>query len=239
MKKKILFPVIILSAIFFSCKKDTTNPPAGSAGTVSKIKTETGDWGTTTHTYDAAGRVILSTYSNGGKVEYEYLPGKVNQKVFNQAGVYTMTYQFELNAEGLTGKETYSNNPQFTETRLYNSEKQLIKAVSFNGVNTQSIDYFYSNGNRDSLRFNNNGNWTLTIKRTFYTDKSNNLDYVFFGKPFDGSQGKNLLKSEQYCYPDGSSLPLTTYQYEWNAEGKVTKQTITQGGNINIVYYTF
>ncbi len=240
MKKQIFLFAGALTALFlFSCKKENTGAPAGTGNTGSRIKSIAGNWGTSDFTYDASGRPTLVSYSNGSKTVYEYSPGHINQKAFNTAGVNTETYQYELNQDGVITKETRASSPSFNEIRIYNSEKQIVKKITNINGTTQVIDFFWSNGNCDSSRFTNNGNWSSTIIRTFYTDKPNTLGYDIYGTPYYGKDSKNLMKSEQYTYPDGSAINPTMVNYEWDAQGRVTKETRTQGGNIGISYYSY
>lgn len=239
MKKQFLI-VAALSAVIFSCKKsgnDITLP--GNNTTTSKIKTWASNSGITTFTYDAQGRCTEENYSNGGKTTYEYQPGLVTEKKYNAANVNTSTFIYELNTEGLTIKETRQQNPSFSESTIYNSDKQVLKHITLINGNTQVSDYFYSGGNCDSVRFTSNGNWSSTVIKTFYTDKPNSLNNDAEGVSFFGKSDKNLLKTEQYTYPDGTKVDISYFTYEFDSKGRAVKQTRTQGGNINIEYITY
>lgn len=239
MKKQITIITAALSLVLFSCKKSDTNPnPQGGGATSSKIKTWAGNSGISTYTYDAQGRCTEVLYSNGGKIAYEYQAGVVTVKAYNTANVLTSTSVYELNSEGLRIKETRPGNPLFAESTVYNSDKQPVKHITSNNGNTQVMDYFYSGGNYDSIRFTNNGNWSSTIIKTYYSDKLNTLSNDEEGVSFYGKENKNLVKTEQYTYPDGTKNDISNYTYEFDAKGRVVKETRVQGGNINISYIT-
>ena len=240
MKKNFLIIATALTTLLFSCKKSDTSPnPTGGVATDSKIKTWTGGSYTTTYSYDASGRSTGHINSDGSKVENEYLSGIVKSKLYTTGGVYIYTETHELGADGIATKITRSNAPSFSELRTYNSDKQIVKILTNINGTVQNIDFFYSNGNYDSSRFSNNGNWSLTIKRTYYTDKLNSFSTDATGESFYGKESKNLLKTEQYTYPDGSKGNMTTYTYEFDAKGRATKETSTQGGNLDISYITY
>ncbi|HWR33435.1 MAG TPA: hypothetical protein VN451_07920, partial [Chitinophagaceae bacterium] len=225
-----------------ACKKSSVDAPGlplPTAG-VSKIKTRAVGVNIINYTYDALGRIVAQVNSNGSKQEFEYLTGVVNKKFYNTSGVFQYGYKFELNAEGLCIRTTMSNSPNYELLHLFNPDKTVAKEISHINGNNSGRDYFYSNGNLDSIRFTgNNGNWQLTISKTYYTDKPNVLSVENYGELFYGKDNKNMIKSEVYKYPDGSTTSESGYSYEYDAQGRVIKQTSTAGNNIEIQLYTY
>lgn len=239
MEKQFLIAAVI-SAVLFSCKKsDDSIVPPGGANTVSKIKTWTSNSGTATYIYDAEGRLIEAVRSTGGKTTYEYLSGQVIQKQFNSSGVNDFSYHYELGPEGLVFKETRPATPSFSASNIYNSSRQLLKSANNFAGQSNARDYFYSNGNCDSIRLSTNGNWINTLIKTYYTDKPNSIGYDAEGLSFFGKGNKNLVKTEQYFLPDGTKNDITTFTYEFDSKGRAIKQTGTQGANIFIEYITY
>ncbi len=241
MKKQLLFITAVLSLVFcFSCKKEnTTNTPGNPAANNVKVKTQTGNWGTTTYTYDGNGRVTLEQNSSGSKVTYDYQNGMVIKKQYNTGGVNDFTAQFEVGANGLIIKETHPNSPTYVSISVYNNDQEIVKrTITQNGV-TDAFDYFYSNGNCDSVRNSSNGNWNSTEVYTYFTDKLNSLDNNAYGLPYFGKGNKNLVKTEQWFYSGGQSTSLYNYSYEWDGNGMVSKETVTWNANINISYFTY
>ena len=239
--KKNLFILMASMSLFAACKKnanDVNQPTPGPGATSAKVKTRSST-GVTTYTYDANGRQLKSIQINGSGYEYEYLPGIINVKSLGAGGVYQYTDIYEMNTEGLCTRMTNSNNPAAEDLFLYNADKTLAKQIMHSNGNTIVIDYFYSNGNCDSTRYINNGNWQNTRFYTFYTDKSNVLSYVNTGEDFFGKVNKNLQKSEVYKYPNGTSGTTANNSYEYDALGRVTKKTTTFGNNIDISLYTY
>lgn len=237
---KILLIPFAAAVLLTACSKNNTDAPAPVTGnTVAKVKTWTSSY-TSTYFYDAQGRLTKYENSDGSRVEQEYQPGIVIRKVYNSAGVFQYSYKNELNADGYLGRTTLSSNPNYEILYVYNPDKTLAKQISNISGNHQVIDYFYSNGNCDSMRFTgNNGNWSSTIAKTYYTDKANVLTDANTGDDFYYKASKNMLKTELYKYPDGSTNDLSTYVYDFDAQGRVIKQTRTQGGNIGITLLTY
>ncbi len=239
MKKQLFILTALSTLLLYSCSKDKTDAPAGNGnGSVSLIKSLTGNGGLVTYQYDASGRQILAAGPNY-KTVYEYSGNMVYRKSYNGNGGLTNTMSYELNADGLITKGTMTADPSYLETRIYNSEKNLLKQITFVNGTTQAIDYYWSNGNLDSTRFSNNGQYHFTAKRSYYLDKANSLSYVQYGVPFYGKLSKNILKTEQYFYSDGSTNTLDEQSYEFDNNGRVTKQTSKSGQNIEILYYTY
>jgi len=238
MKLSILL-ALLSGIILISCSKKDTTPNADPGNTTDRIKSETGDWGTSSYKYDGSGRQITTDYSNGSKRTYEYGAGTVTEKYYNSSAVLTQTYVFELNSDGLVAKETMPGVPGFQVTNIYNSDKTLAKSVTLQNGVSNSIDYFYSNGNCDSSRHSTNGTWSLTIKNTYYTNKANAFALQNYGLSFFGKDDNNLQKTEQYTYPDGSALDMTTWTYEFDGQGRPVKQTSVRGANMEIIYVAY
>lgn len=66
----------------------------------------------------------------------------------------------------------------------------------------------------------------------FFTDKTNTIEYENMGITFFGKQNKNPIKQETTTYTyDGEVAPTQTitYTYEYDAKGRITKQTSNDG----------
>lgn len=237
--KKLLF-VFMATATFVACKKNAIDKPVTPVNTAAKIKTEIYGASGTTYAYDALGRLTQRSFSNGSKTVYEYLSGIVNVKIYNTAGVFQYSYKYELNANGSVSRATRNDNPAYEELNFYNADKTLAERVSKINGNTSTSNYFYSNGNCDSVRFTgNNGSWHTTLINIYYTDKTNVLSYENHGYVFNGTDNKNLLKNQVYHYPDGSTNTPVNYSYEFDAQGRVIKQTSMWGINQEIGLFTY
>jgi len=237
MKK--LFLLLFVAAGFAACKKNSTDVPVtpGSGSSQTRIKKAIYESSVSNYTYDNQGRVVQELSSNGSKREYEYLPGVVNEKYY-EGGVLKYIYKNELNNDGMVSRVTISTSPTYEELLQYNPDKTLAKRITHDGYE-QVIDYFYSSGNQDSLRFKNNGVWTLTVRKKFYTDKPDLLANEYFGELFYAKRNSNLQKSEQYYYPDGTTNGTEEYVYEFDQQGRVVKETSTHGNNISISMYSY
>jgi YD repeat-containing protein len=240
--KHSLWLLIAVVGLLISCSKNNgttpdepTPPPAGSI----KIKTFTGDNGTTTFTHDSQGRLATRLYPNGGKEEYDYsTPNKIIKKYYFPDGSLDGTGDLDLNAAGLVIKGVYSDGGPNLYTYEYDAEKNLVKmAIEANG-NATIVDYFYTNGNLDSSRYKLNGNHHSTTHYTYYTDKADLLNNDVYGQGYEGYFGKYLLKKEQTHYADGDQKAWD-YSYEFDSKGRVSKRTIKNGQNQEVGLYTY
>ncbi len=237
MKNLFLIGSAILALGAVSCKKD--NSSQSPAETVAKMKSWIDDGGVTNYTYDASGRLTNYEHVGGSKSTYEYQNGLVVYKLFSANGNLFNAKNLELDASGYVIHEADPGGQGTPSTRVYNAEHQLVKNVFMTGNFANSMDYFYTNGNCDSMRYTTNGQWGQTVKWTYYTDKGNSLSYKNQGMPFWGVSSKNLTKTEQYFYPGGSNGDISNFTYEFDAGGNVIKQTIAQGANISISYISY
>ena len=236
--KNLFFSVLVILALgAVSCKKDNSSQPP--AETVAKLKTWTDDYGVVNYTYDASGRLTKYEHLGGTKRTYDYQPGLVVEKYYNAVGNLASTKNLELDVSGYVIHVSDPNVPGTPTVKVYNADHQLVKDISVNGIYTNSMDYFYSNGNCDSMRYSTNGVWSETIKWTYYTDKANSFSNTNQGQAYWGNSSKNLMKSEQYFYAGGTQNDVSNYTYEFDAKGLVTKETITYGGNMSISYFTY
>ena len=236
--KKILF-ILLVTASITSCKKNSDDTmPGNPVNLDNKIKQLIGG-GTTTYSYDAAGRVTKKLHQDGSKSIFEYSSGKVTEKQYKADGTLLATYIGEMDNKGLIVKQTNLSDPTYQELRVYNNDLQLTKATTTNNGITTTADYFYSNGNCDSARFSNPGGWQSTIRQTFYTDKLNVLDYDVTGQEYFGHKSKNLIKTEQYFFSNGSVNPVVTYSFEYDGKGRVIKIIEEFNGDIDITNYTY
>ncbi|MGC4101751.1 hypothetical protein [Ferruginibacter sp.] len=238
MKKTVT--IIMAAAFFAACKKNNTDVQPVATSAVPKVKTLNDGSAVATFAYTADGNLQNYSIPDGSKVECEYLPGIINKKVYTTGGVFNYAYKFELNAAGLVIRTTLSNAPDYEVLDQYNPDNTHAKSVSkINGI-TNTADYFYSNGNCDSIRYRgNDGTWYSTIVKTYYTDKPNVLTQESTGEKIYGKDNKNLLKTEMYKYPNGTSTQVVVYTYDYDAQGRITKETGTQGATVFSMSYTY
>lgn len=81
-------------------------------------------------------------------------------------------------------------------------------------------------------------NYSSKTDFQFYLDKSNTIDYENMGVSFLGKQNKNLIKEEKRTstYESETYTDITTYTYEYDSIGRVTKQTDNDGSYSTYTY---
>ncbi len=240
--KPVLNALFLASFALLSCNKEKIEGPVNNqaqTGSVSRIKTWSNTSGQKTYLYDNSGKLTEVQSNTGSKVTYEYSPGKITHKQFTMGGANDFTAVYDLNEAGLVVTEKRPSKPDFTATFIYNEQKQPVKTIyNTNGIiNTR--DFFYNNGNCDSIRISESGNWDYTLRFTHYTDKVNHLSNEAYGYPFFGKESKNLVKSVQFLYANGSSSDITSINYEYDSNGRPVKETRSEGVNIFINYISY
>lgn len=238
MRKILLMSLTVL--VLTSCSKSKEDAP-GQVAPGTRIKTRTTGSGITNYSYDAQGRIALITYANGDKHEYQYLPGKAITKEYDGNGLLERETIHELNADGYTTRATHSDLPGYEYLYFYNPDKTIAKQIAKNNsVTTMIFDYFWNNGNHDSTRYSNgNGVWNYTQVNTHYLDKSNSLADIFFGEELWGKDSKNLDKTTFNRNSDGSTSPVYTYTYEFDASGRVIKKTGSGNNNVSVTLFSY
>lgn len=233
--------LIFFIGAFAACSKSHVNPTSTSLPTsLTRIKKQTSGGNVYTYWYNPQGKAVKVENSDGSRKEYEYAAGKVTRKYYNTAGVYQYSSIEELDVNGYTVRSTNSSQPAWETLFTYNADKTLAKIISQSNSITVK-DYFWNNGNLDSIRFSSqNGTWNYTNVMTYYTDKPNGLSDDVFGEQYWGINSKNLLKSSVNHFPDGSSSIKNDYTYEFDSQSRVAKETITvDNGNIYITLNTY
>jgi len=229
------------TGLLVSCSKNNNNSPVNNPTPGSfRVKTYSSNYGTTTYTYDAQGRLILKVFGNGAKSEYNYsTPNKVIESYYFSNGNLEGTGEFDLDANGLMIKEVYSDGPANLYTTDYDANKNVIKEVHNINGNISVLDYFYTNGNLDSMQYKTNGSLYHTTIYSYYTDKPDLLNNDIWGQGYEGYYGKHLLKKEQTRYTDGTTDNVWEYTYEYDSKGRVSKCNSKNGQNTEVSYYTY
>lgn len=160
------------------------------------------------------GRVASFTYKESGN-DWD----NEDNKLYEYHSVFNAVVQ--RNAEGFATK--------ITETEVRTSAKpgSTPKTFVFNA------EFKYQGGNMISQVYTDKEGDSYTRNYEYYTDKANvipvtpePISYLIL-KP-----SKNLLKKEIEVETDPADNYVTTYTYEFNASGLVTKE-ITSSGRVN------
>lgn len=237
MKKSLL---ILLGAVVLSaCNKEASENLSVLQESASRVKTATYGATVFSYTYDGRGRQLTCDNSNGVKRTYLYSIGNIKESVYTN-GAFEYFYKNDLNADSLCVRETKSNEPSYEQFYEYNPDRTLAKIITKkSGTTIQLIDFFYSNGNCDSARFIQNGQCSMTIIKTYYTDQLNVFGNEIFGNEYYGKGNKNMLKSETTTYPGGLPDACTNFIYEYDGAGRVVKEIFSKGNNSNNGLYTY
>ena len=223
--------VLLILISFFAiggCKKKDgplTTPPAING----KVKTSTNSDGsgtpsTTTYTYDSGGKLTMMQ-QNDQKITIVWTSSKVVMNFYDSTG----TIIVEKDSAVLNAQGYISSNNGITFT--YDSEGHRTGATSTNETDV----YTWSGGNCTSIVYTSASNPVETNSFNYLTDKT---DYRSFGMEYiEGKGNKNLIGSDT---DNKSGSPVTTtYTYEYDSKGRVSKETKVSTGSTQINSYTY
>jgi YD repeat-containing protein len=191
-----------------------------------RLKTSVSSEGDTSfYKYDHLWRLVESTFTDGSRATYVYDADHITHNIYIlNSDIIDYSFTYKLNADGLIEEQTKSNNPSYKANFFYNADHQVIKEVYTNNGKHYLRDYFYTDGNLDSVSYHLDGNWTYTYIHDQYDDILNCLSHKQFGREHSGKESKYLFKSWTSRSP--SPIENTVYStYSFDALGRVIAKT--------------
>ena len=239
-KKLLSISLACMMLVFTNCKKDNTDVPAT---VVPKVKTFTISNGSTvintvTLEYDNAARRSKVIYTDGSWFNFSYSGNTMLQESFSSAGTSQNKYTYNLNIDGLVESYFANGSPTNIVYETYNTAKKLLSDITKNnGVVTSEKYYMYDNLGNLSGDSSITSAGTTTKIYEYYNDKISTIENSNLGVSYNGVGNKNSQKKLTVKNP---SNIITVYNYsipEMDAQGRVTKQSYTSGGNT--IQYTY
>lgn len=172
------------------------------------------------------GLCISSSADKEVTTTYTYDNNGYRQSMIELDDHSTYSKTFTVSNENYVTVITESNSPSFQPANMTTPlflEKFIILKQAANRIPTNSL----KSASEDSY-----------IEKTdfeFYTDKTNTIEYENMGMYFLGRQNKNLVKQETHT---SGNLPAytTSYTYEYDSKGRVTKR-IYDNGDYDVFSY--
>ena len=242
--------LILIPFFFIACKKSDTPAPTAQKTLLSKSDFSPAG-GVHTYTYDAAGNMatevstsgtsgtaFTTTFTNydvmGRVTEYvvDYVsPAFTDEKTvvsFNTSGKIDRLLSFQLNGGALNAYSTYE----------YPSGKQIRKDYTNANVLAGSTESTFS-ADGNNLIENKNFSSAAVLRTTqaysnFDTKKGKDLLFPYGYSSFEPSE--NNFQTFTSTNNITSVVTTTTYTYEYNSDGYITKRTSSTG---NIVLYEY
>ncbi|MEO5945267.1 MAG: hypothetical protein ABIP79_00510 [Chitinophagaceae bacterium] len=243
MSKKLLsISLACMMLVFTNCKKDNSVVPAT---VVPKVKTFTISNGSTvintvTLEYDNAARRSKIIYTDGSWINFSYTGNTMLQESFNSAGTSQNKYTYNLNIDGLADSYFANASPTIIVYETYNTAKRILSDITKNnGVITSEKYYMYDNLGNLSGDSSITSAGTTTKTYEYYSDKISTIENSNLGASYNGVGNKNSQKKLTVKNP---SNIITVYDYsvpEMDAQGRVTKQSYTEGFNTISSAYTY
>lgn len=239
--KHIALLVMALSVMIAGCKKDpdeSKDDPNNGTG-VCRLKSASRDLtnNVTTFEYDANGRIVKETYSDGEYTTYTNESGKLVIREYSGTGQLKQNYDtrvYTLNSQGYIGK-VVDTQPGDTDTYIYtySPEGHQIKGEVFDYKGKLEYTYLYTivDGNMVKSEFisTRNNDTSTEVYSFLQAENKAGLGIYPFGdgglERYYGKVNKNLINTVAISY--GS----TSLSFNYQMEGDVVKYVkITQPG---------
>jgi YD repeat-containing protein len=242
--------LILILFFFIACKKNDTTPPAAQKTLLSKADFSPSG-GVHTYTYDAAGN-MLTEVSTAGTLGTAFTTTFTNYDVMGRATEYITDYVsaaytddktvVSFNASGKIDRilSFQLNGGAFIEysTFEYPAGKQIRKDYTNANALISSAESTFSADGTNLIETKNFS--SAAVLRTtqaysnFDTKKSKDLLFPYGYSPFEPNENNfQILTSTNNIT---GAVTTTTYTYEYNSDGYVTKRTSSTG---NIVLYEY
>lgn len=237
-----LISLFAILAVFISCDKAEDDP----APKIPKIKTVTFYQGDEvarhfSYEYDSLGRCSKTSFGLQPSVvasyeTYRYSDNLVIVNRFYNGADTIIADTLHLNKQGLVSRSSLNN-----ETREYDRNGYLVQSKTANNVTTLLlITCQVSNGNLVKLiQTELSADQKITTSTYDHIPNSvNTIGHENKGMAFYGKQDKNLVREVQ---KDFSQYPseTTSYEYEYDAQNRVTQKTYISPGLHMSETYTY
>lgn len=242
MNSKTLLTFSVVICLLASCKKNSDTSPSGVS---SKLRLYIEDARATPYAtidsfsvgYDNSNRITSLT---GKSIRFAY--------AYNGNTGYTMDLfelgQLSIHEIGFIKGSYVDSTFQVNNTHDSTTEKYIYNGTQL----TSKITYDYSNGvpivyDRENYTYDGNGNLIKTVQLDGTT-----TTYTYTDKPFQLTvnpsyqpiQAKNLPATETQTDSGGNTTATVTYSYQFDSQGRVTKETdALGGGNVVIKSYIY
>ncbi|HEX2847880.1 MAG TPA: hypothetical protein VHN59_15135 [Chitinophagaceae bacterium] len=241
--------LIALSSAFFlitvGCKKDKENRP--DCRIISMTSSTGEDY---IFTYNAEGKLVSTAMDGTPTINFTY-NGNTVTSLYVSGSYYNKTTYTISNGQVSHSRTEYNTaGTNWTERVFEYTGSQVTKeTMTKSGGFTSVRTYQWSNGNLQSISFNNSNNSSQTLVYEYYLDKSYQqgdiLDWDRLMSGVEIFRSKNLLKKYTSTYQEditGTPIPvteITNYSYEFDRDGKITSMTSSYGGNSQTYQYQY
>lgn len=225
--------VIFAFAFNYSCKKETSNDQTCKIVKIA-VPVPGKDTAYINYSYDASDRLIKNDLGSGLYTTYSYETNKVTVKGYiNNVLSYTEIYTLNSNGQAISSSYAQAG-ASVSRTTIYEfnvdgylSKKTVTQASDNSKTDTYTYEYENLNLVYEDHEYSYDGPASSLKTYEYFTDKVNNFDFKL---NFLGKSSANLVKKTVYTiYTDPNYVLATNYFYEFNVEGKVSKQVMTLG----------
>lgn len=229
-----LFALFLLTGIAGCKKDDTTSQHTGKIKTITYLGATTGTTKTTI-SYDNQDRILSASNEPTGYNSYVYQNQSVRILYYDSASNLSTPLAddtFMLNAQGYVSSATIANG----YTRTYDANGYVLTETK--NINTSTLittTHTYSNGNEVSRSYVDGTGQQHTYTFQYNTQPETHGNNAG-GSPYWGKDNANLVS--RITENHGGADQITDYTYEYDSQGRVTKETQT-GYHSGVTGYTY
>lgn len=233
---------LLVTFSFSNCKKDKNDPdPDEQVCLLTHIVNDTTE---VHYTYDAQNRVTRADEYGGGYTTYSYSADRIVGVRHDAGGSVTGQDIYDLNSDGYVEYVAQSDGD---ETDVYYDANGYVEEIITNFADGRQFDdeYVVVDGNIVSIRRETEDGDIVQWIYEYYPDSQNKGGYfnvlknLFYGVeivtvPF-GNTSRNLVKKMTLIY-NGTSLTPIEYEYEFRADGYVSKMSVGDDPGDQVTY---
>ncbi len=243
MKKLILFFTLLVLLGAWGCKKETTAPivPPVTEAPAPKVKTIVHNLGIIgyidTFRYDATGRLISRTTSDGYTHSISYTSGMAIDSYYSSSGFVLGTETYFLNADQRADslKKIYLGATTYVKY-TYDSEGHLTVQKSLDDTHAVTFidNFIWENDNNTEVYRTSSTSQFISHTVNYYDDThKNTIGNQNTGRNFFGVDSKNSVVS-QYYTSSSSTLSIYNFVNTYDAQERMAQFIIyNNSGSMN------
>lgn len=224
MKTSALLCCILISTLFFSCKKENLNCDKHCLVNIVNDIEDNGQSSSETYQYDASGRVTSVVFTYGHQT-ITYTGNTFDMLDYNNSNTLIRHVWGNVNSDGAITLSIDSSSmgiDSFIAT--YDSNNRMTNAHQFEQGNSLDYIYYYNNDNVDSIAVLLSGTPYCTLLFEYFVDKENSIRFDPMYQLLGADRFSNLLGKTSQNLPKSFSYfgDSTNYTYTLNDDCSIT-----------------
>ncbi len=223
------------SLLFVACNQ-------GNNSSKVRIKKLSQARGTQNFTYNADGKLITMSGTDGVKNTYSYNGKTITQNVADSAHNMFITSTVFLNAKGLADSSSAKDERgSYLKTYKHDENGFIVESRDFmSGALSRISKSIFKDGNQtQAIILDPTEKPLVNVYFDYYNDKPNSLAYQNYGMDYLGADSKNLVKKVVQIVPKGDTVRVTNFIYHFDKDGNVSQKAAYDAHGMMVDSSTF